>query len=73
VAKYLRDMDNTILAVRLKGAEAARFWKIMDLAKQRNPYADKSDVIRELLGIAPPTALTREDIEYFRTGKKKRD
>lgn len=66
-----RDLDNTILTLRLNGAEAARFWRLMDEAKARNAYAGKSDVVRELLGLNPPTVLTENEIHFFRTGEKK--
>ena len=65
-----RDLDNTVLSLRLTSPEAARFWRIMDAAKARNAYVGKSDIARELLGINPPTALTKGEIEFFRTGKK---
>jgi hypothetical protein len=65
-----RDLDNVVLSVRLKGAEAVRFWRIMDTAKARNPYIDKSHVIRELLGIDAPDVITSTEIEHFRSGKK---
>lgn len=65
-----RDFDNTVLSLRLTGPEAARFWRIMDTAKARNPYAGKSDIYRELLGLTPANALTKDEIHYFRTGEK---
>jgi hypothetical protein len=60
--------DNTVVSLRLKGADAARYWRIMDAAKHRNPYIDKSDVIRELVGLDPPKLLTAQEIEHFRHG-----
>lgn len=69
VAKRERDFDNTVLSLRLGSAEAARFWRIMDKVKERNPYAGKSDVVRELLGLTAPSALTAEEIAFFRRGK----
>lgn len=65
-----RDYDNTVLTLRLNSAEAVRFWTIMDSAKSRNAYVGKSDVCRELLGLTPPNAVTKEEINYFRTGEK---
>jgi hypothetical protein len=65
-----RDLDNVVLSVRLKGAEAVRFWRIMDAAKARNPYIDKSHVIRELLGLDAPKVVTLKEIQQFRSGKK---
>lgn len=65
-----RNLDNVVLSIRVRGAEAVRFWKIMDLAKSRNPYADRTVVLRELFGLSKPDILTTEDIEYFRQGKK---
>lgn len=65
-----RDFDNTVLSLRLTSVEAVRFWRIMDDAKSRNPYVGKSDVYRELFGLAKPVALTAEEIKYFRTGEK---
>ena len=72
VEKNVKNYDRTILSVRLKSAEAVRFWRVMDAAKVRNAYLDKSDVIRELLGLAEPSALTPDEIEYFRKGKEKK-
>jgi hypothetical protein len=70
----VRDYDNTLFSFRLKNPEAVRFWELMDKAKERNAYIDKADVFRdvfrELVGITKPNLLTREEIEYFRTGKK---
>lgn len=65
-----RDLDNVVLSLRLRGAEAARFWRIMDVAKLRNPYADRSDVLRELLKLSPLAVLTPADVTFFRTGEK---
>jgi hypothetical protein len=70
VEKNIRNYDRTILSLRLKEAEAVRFWTLMDKAKTQNPYVDKSDIIRELLGLSPPHALTEKEILFFRTGKK---
>ena len=65
-----RDLDNVVLSLRVRGAEAVRFWKIMDLAKSRNPYVDRTVVLRELLGLSKPNILTIDDINFFRTGNK---
>jgi hypothetical protein len=65
-----RDLDNVVLSVRLKGAEAVRFWRLMDAAKARNPYIDKSHVIREVLGLDPPNVVTAKEVQQFRSGKK---
>lgn len=62
--------DNFILSIRLKGAEAMRFWSVMDNAKSRDAYCERTDVTRELFGLNPPQYLTKGDIEFFRTGKK---
>jgi hypothetical protein len=70
VPKKERDLDNTVLSLRLTSAEAARFWRLMDQVKSRSPYIGKSDVVRELLGLIAPAALTRADIDFFRTGNK---
>ncbi len=65
-----RDLDNVVLSLRLRGAEAARFWRVMDLAKSRNAYIDRSDVLRELLRLNPTEVLTEDDIKFFCTGEK---
>ena len=70
VAKNERDVSNTVLTLRLNEAEAMRFWRIMDAAKERNPYVGKSDIIRELLGINSLKALTPDELIFFRTGEK---
>lgn len=61
-----KNLDNVVVSVRLRGADAARFWRVMDEAKARNPYIDKSDVIRELLGLDPPKCLTVKEVQHFR-------
>lgn len=66
-----RDFDNTVLSLRLTSPEAVRFWRVMDAAKTRNAYVGKSDIVRELLGINAPTALTQSEITFFRTGERK--
>lgn len=69
MSKRERDLDNTVLSLRLVSSEAARFWKIMDSVKERNPYVGKSDVVRELLGLTPPLAVTTDEIAFFRKGR----
>lgn len=61
-----RDLNNVVVSVRLKNADAVRFWRIMDAAKHRNPYIDRSDVIRELMGLDPPSCVTPEELAAFR-------
>lgn len=58
------------MSIRLQESENLRFWKLMDAAKKKNPYLDKSHVIRELLGLAPLNILTAADLRYFQTGEK---
>lgn len=62
--------DNPVLTLRMNEPETARFWRLMDAVKSRNPYAGKSDVVRELLGLTPPTLLNAAEITFFRTGEK---
>lgn len=61
--------DNFVLSVRLKGGDAMRFWTIFDRALTRNYEADRSNIVRELLGLDPLFFITQADAEYFRTGK----
>lgn len=61
-----RDFNSVVISLRLRGPEAVRFWNLLDKAKQKNPYIDKSHVIRELIGLDPPTILTAADIDRFR-------
>ena len=65
-----RNLDNVVVSIRLRGSEAVRYWKLMDVAKARNPYAHMSHVIREMLGLDPPNLVTKEELEHFRTAKK---
>lgn len=60
--------SNTV-SLRLRDDEAERYWKVMDSAKSKNPYIDKTDVIRELFGLDPPNLVTKEELRYFRTAK----
>lgn len=66
----IRDWDNANLSIRLKEGEARRYWNVMDTAKKRNPYVNKTDVFRELIGLSKPHVLTIAEIIYFRSGKK---
>jgi hypothetical protein len=70
VRKDERDLSNTKLQLRLKPHEAERFYKLWDLVIERNRLAEKSDVIRELIGLSEPKLLTKKEIEYFRTGEE---
>ena len=54
------------LSLRLTGEQAQRYQEVLNRALARNPYADKSDVIREICGLAPPQLLTASEIDYFR-------
>jgi hypothetical protein len=63
--------DTVVLSLRLKGAEAVRYQHVLDAAFKRNPYIDKSHAIRELIGLDAPALLTAEEIDFFRTGKRK--
>lgn len=65
-----RDWDNASISLRLKNAEAFRYWTVLDAAKRRNPYANKTDIHLELLGLSKPDLLSEQEIEFFRTGKK---
>lgn len=56
--------------LRLVGAEALRFLRVVEIGMKRNSYANKSKIMRELLGLSPLKALTEEDVIYFRTGKR---
>jgi hypothetical protein len=70
VVKKERDLDNVVLSLRLRGAEAARFWRLMDKAKAKNAYIDRSDVLREMLGLDPLNILTDKELDIFRHGKE---
>jgi hypothetical protein len=60
----------TYISLWLREAEAVRYLELWDRVQQRNRYAKKSDMNRELLGLSPPDVLTEKEIEFFRTGKK---
>ena len=63
-----RDLDKTIVTLRLDQQMAERYWEVMDRAKTRNPYATRSDILRELFGLSPLLVVTKEDLKYFREG-----
>lgn len=64
-------VDNPNLTLRLKEPEIERLKRIMAIAADRGgSYAKKSNIYRELLGLAPPRYLRQAEIEYFRTGVK---
>lgn len=65
-----RDWDNVVLSLRLKNAEARRFWKLMDIGKKRNPYIDRTNIIRELLELDQPKILTETEIRFFRQSQE---
>lgn len=67
-----RNINDAHISLRLTDSIAIRYWHIMDAAKERNPYARKTDVVRELFGLNPPDLLTPEEIEFFRNGEKAR-
>lgn len=62
--------DSASLSLRLKGAEAVRYNRLWITAKLREPFLEKTDMIRELLGLSPLTYLTQPEIDFFRTGDK---
>ncbi len=64
------DLNSATISLRLSGAEAVRYHHIMTAAMDRNPFLRKTDVIRELVGLESPQALTKAEIDFFRTGKK---
>jgi len=43
-----------VLTLRLKGAEAMRYRRMLELGRSRSIYADKSSIIRELFGAKKP-------------------
>lgn len=65
-----QEARSTVVSIRLKPFEAARFWEIEDAVAARNPYVDRADIIRELLGLVPCQALTVAELQYFRTGER---
>jgi hypothetical protein len=62
--------SETYFSLWLKEPEAVRYYELWKRFQERAPYANKSDMNRELLGLSPLRALSSEEIEYFRTGKK---
>lgn len=62
--------DNEVLSIRIKDGEAFRFYNLFMAALAKNKHIDKSNIIRELIGLDEPELLTVSEIEYFRTGKK---
>lgn len=64
------DFNKRSLTIRLDESEAIRFWTVFKAAKKRNKFINKTNAIRELLGLDDASALTEQEIEYFRTGKK---
>lgn len=65
-----RDLDAVVISLRLKGPEAVRFIHLLEKARAKNPYIDKTHVIRELIGLDPPTILTEKEVEHFRHNHK---
>ncbi len=61
--------ENKPLTIRLDDAQHIRFWKLMERANSR-AYANKSNLLRELLGLSELKVLSEADVEYFKTGKK---
>lgn len=54
------------LSLRLKGDEAERYRRALVIGLARNNFANKTHVIRELIGLDPPQLLTHKEIEEFR-------
>ena len=66
-----RDEKRTaVVSIRFRPLEASRFWEVVDAVKARNPYVDRADIVRELMGLVPAHALTQAEISYFRTGER---
>lgn len=66
--------DETIaLAIRLTPAESARYRRIYQRVTSRSPYIRQTDILRELMRLVEPLALTEEEIKYFQTGKEMTD
>lgn len=70
VPKKEQNIEKAVVTLRLAGADAVRWHRIMDIAKARDHYISASDVLRELLGLTKPQGLTVEDMKFFRTGDK---
>lgn len=70
MAENLEEKRSAVVSIRFKPFEAARFWEVVDAVKARNPYVDRADVVRELMGLVPARALTEAEIRYFRTGER---
>jgi hypothetical protein len=71
--KMTENIDAYWLTIRIKPAEAARFIKLFKKALEKEPGTEKTDLIREILGLDSPNLLTEEDIEFFRSGVKNKD
>lgn len=68
-----RDINKANVSLRLSGPEAVRYWRVMDAAKERNPYIRLTDVIREIVGLNEPNVLSTEEILFFRTGNRDKE
>lgn len=65
-----QETKSTVISIRLKPFESARFAEIEKAVQDRNPFVDRADIIRELLCLAPCRAITVAELNYFRTGEK---
>lgn len=66
MSRTQKDTTTFVVSLRLKGAEVARFLRIEEQALARNKYIDRTVIMRELVGLNPPDALTKDEIAHFR-------
>lgn len=59
-----------VFSLRLTEDENQRYTELWAKVKKKSPYITKSELNRELFGLAPQFVLTDSDIRYFKTGKK---
>lgn len=62
--------DTVTISLRLTGAEGMRFQNLEAKVKERMPFVPRSVIIRELIGLDYPNALTKEEIAHFRKPEK---
>lgn len=67
-ARMPANTEFRVISLSLNAEEQERYQKVLDIAKDRHAYINKTHVIRELIGISDPAILTAKEIEYFRKG-----
>lgn len=69
-SREMKEKKSVSMSLRFTEREWHRIQEMIDIAKTREHYVKAIHILKELMGLLPPAALTEEDIERFRTRPK---